>query len=109
MKAQAIPNLRPLRYNSITFRAWCPSQKPQASPPVSHGAHIQELSRYIYIEYADNLVFVRTFLPCFYHSQEDMLTRKRASDIIFYASLTSLGGILSKEIEIILSSLSMDF
>ena len=48
-------------------------------------------------------------MPCFYHSQEDMLTRKKASDIIFYASLTSLGGILSKEIEIFLSSLSMDF
>ena len=29
------------------------------------------------------------------------------SDIIFYASLTSLGGILSKEIEVFVSSLSM--
>ena len=48
-------------------------------------------------------------MPCFYHSQEDMLTRKKASNIIFDASLTSLGGILSKEIEIFLSSLSMDF
>ena len=38
-------------------------------------------------------------MPCFYHSQEDMLARKKASDIIFDASLTSLGGILSKEIE----------
>ena len=48
-------------------------------------------------------------MPCFYHSQEDMLTRKKVSDIIFYASLTSLGGILQKENEIFLSSLSMDF
>ena len=53
-------------------------------------------------------------MPCFYHSQEDMLTTillsiKKGSDIIFDASLTSLGGILSKEIEIFLSSLSMDF
>ena len=88
--------------------------KPKASSFItsackSSGANIQELSRCIYIKYADNLVFVMTFVPCFYHSQEDMLTRKKASDIIFDASLTSLGGILSKEIEIFLSSLSMDF
>ena len=48
-------------------------------------------------------------MPSFYHSLEDILTRQKASDIIFNASLTSLGGILSKEIEIFLSSLSMDF
>ena len=69
---------------------------------------------YMYKKYADNLVFVRTFVPCFYHSQEDMLTMillsiKKGSDIIFDASLTSLGGILWKEIEIFLSGLSMDF
>ena len=49
-------------------------------------------------------------MPCFYHSQEDMLTTillsiKKGSDIIFYSSLTSLGGILSKQIEVFLSSL----
>ena len=53
-------------------------------------------------------------MPCFYHSQEDTLTMillsiKEGSDIIFDASLTSLGGILPKEIEIFLSSLLMDF
>ena len=48
-------------------------------------------------------------MSCFYHSQEDMLTRKKASDIIFDARLTNLGGILSKEIGIFLSSLLMDF
>ena len=67
-----------------------------------------------YKNYADNLVFVRTFAPCFYHSQEDMLTTillsiKKGSDIIFDASLTSLRGVLSKEIEVFLSSLSMIF
>ena len=38
-------------------------------------------------------------MPCFYHSQEDMLTRKKASDIIFDASLTSLGVYYRKKLK----------
>ena len=34
---------------------------------------------------------------------------ERGSDVIFYASLTSLEGILSKEFEVFVSSLSMIF
>ena len=63
--------LRPLRYDSISFRILV--SKPYASSfatSKSWGKQLKAFNRSVRVA----PVFVKTFAPCFYHSQENMLT-----------------------------------